>query len=680
MCNNINVKDFSEAGRFKVWPTCKELHIKKRGSKMDLKRMTSEKLIILDQKASKKEDVIKLLIDKLYNENIISSKEEFFNAVMEREAHSPTGLERGVAIPHGKSTIVKRAAFAVARLEKPICDWESVTEGNNVDLIFLLAIPKSEEGSTHLKLLAELSTALMYEDFTTNLHKAKSKNDFIKALDYKKEEVKTQDYDKTILAVTACAAGIAHTYMSAEALEKAGREMGVRVLVEKQGANGIEDRHKKSDIEKANGIIFACDIAVKNIERYSGKDFVKVKVADPLKDAKTLIKKVLENPDGKVEGSISKETSESSGEKKGLLSEMMEAVMTGISYMIPVIVAAGLMMGIAKLWAMGLGEINNLGKLGESSNQLYVFLSNLDKFGGLIFKFIYPVFGAYVAYAIADRPGIVPGLIGGAFAGGLHYTFWGIKGGIPSGFLGALVLGLVAGYLCRFLNAKIKLSKNLQAMKPMFLLPGIAVMVIFILNFYIVDPVFGGLNGWLSHKIASFDTGSTLLLTSIIAACTAFDLGGPVNKAAGAIAMGLAADSIFPLTGRVLSIVIPPIGLGLATVLDRYIVKRRVFDENLRVVGNTSILLGLIAVSEGAIPFMLRNPLITIPINIIGSILGSCIAVSLGAVQWNPLPAIWGWPLVQNLWAYIVGLLVGVIFIALANIFIRFYLIKKKEK
>ncbi|MFR2299421.1 MAG: fructose-specific PTS transporter subunit EIIC [Clostridium paraputrificum] len=646
---------------------------------MDLTKMTNEKLVLLNQKCVTKEEVIKKLIEKLYEEKVITSKEEFFDAVMEREAHSPTGLERGVAIPHGKSNIVKKAAFAVARLEKPITDWESVTEGNQVDLVFLLAIPKAEEGSTHLKLLAELSSALMYEDFTTNIKNAKNSRKLLEALDYKKANNEVKEYNKTVLAVTACAAGIAHTYMSAEALEKAGKEMGVRILVEKQGANGIEDMHKKADIKKADGVIFACDISVKNIERYNGKNFVKVKVAEPLKDAKALIEKVLSNPDGKVEGDV-KETAVENDKQKGILSEMMEAIMTGISYMIPVIVAAGLMMGIAKLWAMGIGQVDNLGTLAESTNQLYVFLHYLDKFGGLIFKFIYPVFAAYVAYSIADRPGLVPGFIGGAFAGGLHFTFWGVQGGIPSGFLGALLLGLVAGYLTRFLNKNIKLNKNLQAMKPMFLLPGIAVLVIFILNFYVVDPVFGGLNGWLSNTIASFDTGSTMVLTSVIAACTAFDLGGPVNKAAGAIAMGLAADAIFPLTGRVLSIIIPPIGLGLATVLDKYIVKRRVFDENLRVVGNTSILLGLIAVSEGAIPFMLKNPLITIPVNIIGAILGSCTAVALGAVQWNPLPAIWGWPLVENLWAYIVGLLVGTLFIALANIFIRFNMLKKQEK
>lgn len=648
---------------------------------MNLANMTGNNLIMLDLNVCTKEEAIKLLIDKLYSEGVVSSKKEFFNTVMERELHSPTGLEKGLAIPHGKCESVNKAAFAVARLNNKISNWESIDENNEVDLIFLLAIPKAEEGSTHLKLLSELSVSLMNEEFYNSLRTAKDSKEFLMNLNSEKKEIKeAQTYTKTVLAITACAAGIAHTYMSAEALEKAGKKMGIKVITEKQGANGIEDRHTKAQIEEADGVIFASDVAVKNMERYQGKQFVKVRVAEPLKNAEKLLTKVLENPDGKVE--VSNEevaVSSDSGAKQGILKEMVEAVMTGISYMIPVIVAAGLMMGIAKLAAMGLGQIDNMDTLTQSGNQLYVLLGYLDKFGGMIFKFIYPIFAAYVAYSIADRPGLVPGFMGGAFAGGLHFTFWGVEGGVPSGFLGALILGLVSGYVTKFLNEKIKLNKNLQAMKPMFLLPGISVLVVFLLNFYLVDPIFGGLNGWLSNVIASFGTGSTIALTAIIAGCTAFDLGGPINKAAGAIAIGLAADSIFPLTGRVLAIVIPPIGLGLATVLDKYIVKRRVFDENLRVVGNTSILLGLIAISEGAIPFMLKNPLITIPINVIGAIIGSTTAVMLGAVQWNPLPAIWGWPLVENLWAYILGLVVGCMFIALSNIFIRFYLIKKEE-
>ncbi|MCU9814331.1 fructose-specific PTS transporter subunit EIIC [Paraclostridium sp. AKS73] len=648
---------------------------------MNLANMTNKNLIMLDLNVCTKEEAIKLLIDKLYSEGVVSSQKEFFNTVMEREAHSPTGLEKGLAIPHGKCESVNKAAFAVARLNNKISDWESIDENNEVDLIFLLAIPKAEEGSTHLKLLSELSVSLMNEEFYNSLRTAKDSKEFLMNLNSEKKESKEdKTYTKTVLAITACAAGIAHTYMSAEALEKAGKKMGIKVITEKQGANGIEDRHTKVQIEEAAGVIFASDVTVKNMERYQGKQFVKVRVAEPLKNAEKLLTKVLENPDGKVEVSNEEVAASSdSGAKQGILKEMVEAVMTGISYMIPVIVAAGLMMGIAKLAAMGLGQIDNMDTLTQSGNQLYALLGYLDKFGGMIFKFIYPIFAAYVAYSIADRPGLVPGFMGGAFAGGLHFTFWGVEGGVPSGFLGALILGLVSGYVTKFLNEKIKLNKNLQAMKPMFLLPGISVLVVFLLNFYLVDPIFGGLNGWLSNVIASFGTGSTIALTAIIAGCTAFDLGGPINKAAGAIAIGLAADSIFPLTGRVLAIVIPPIGLGLATVLDKYIVKRRVFDENLRVVGNTSILLGLIAISEGAIPFMLKNPLITIPINVIGAIIGSTTAVMLGAVQWNPLPAIWGWPLVENLWAYILGLVVGCMFIALANIFIRFYLIKKEE-
>lgn len=649
---------------------------------MNLAKMTNKNLIVLDVSVATKEEAIRLLIDKLYKENIISSKEKFFDTVMEREKHSPTGLERGLAIPHGKCDSVNRSAFAVARLNNKINDWESIDESNEVDLVFLLAIPKSEKETTHLKLLSELSVALMDENFYNDLSISKNADEFLKNLNRSdKEEKDTNKYNKTVLVVTACAAGIAHTYMSAEALEKAGKEMGIKVISEKQGASGIEDRHTKEQIQKADGVIFACDVAVKNIERYQGKSFVKVRVAEPLKHSKNLLNKVLQNPDGKVEVLSNEEAFTSTYEsKQGTLKEMMEAVMTGISYMIPVIVSAGLMMGIAKLTAVAIGQIDNMGTFIESGNAFYELLGYLDMFGGMIFKFIYPIFSAYVAYSIADRPALVPGLIGGAFAGGLHFIFWGVEGGVPSGFIGALILGLVAGYVTRFLNENIKLNKNLQAMKPMFLLPGITMLVIFLLNFYAVDPAFGRVNAFIANIIESFGTASTIALTVVIAACTAFDLGGPVNKAAGAIAIGLAADGVFPLTARVLSIVIPPIGLGLATVLDKIIVKMRVFDDNLRVVGNSSIILGLIAVSEGAIPFMLKNPLITIPINILGAIIGSITAVMLGAIQWNPLPAIWGWPLVENLWEYLVGLITGTLFIALANIFIRFNIIKKQNK
>jgi PTS system fructose-specific IIC component len=258
----------------------------------------------------------------------------------------------------------------------------------------------------------------------------------------------------------------------------------------------------------------------------------------------------------------------------------------------------------------------------------------------------------------------------------LHFTLWAQPGGIPSGFLGALLLGMVAGLLADFLNRHIHLHKHLQAMKPMLIVPGLTVLAIFFLNFYFVDPVFGGINHFFQQFILDHGRSSALTLAVIITSLTAFDLGGPVNKSAGAIAIGLAADHIFPLTARVLGIVIPPIGIGLATVIDRFVVRQRVFDENQRVTGTTSLILGFLAIGEGAIPFMLKNPVITISINILGAIIGSLIAITMGSVQWFPLPAIWGWPLVQNLPAYLAGMTTGVLFVAFANVFVRFYLLR----
>ncbi|WP_085504952.1 fructose-specific PTS transporter subunit EIIC [Thalassobacillus devorans] len=653
---------------------------------MELNHMTEKSLIRYDVKETTKEKVIWTLVESLYEQGYITSKDEYFETVLAREKVSATGMEAGLAIPHGKSSAVKKAGFAVARLSNPIDDWESIDPNNKVELVFLLAIPEGEAGSTHLNLLAELSTRLMDKEYYSRLMAAENSEQFIAALDQVsvKEKEDKDTYEKTILAVTACAAGIAHTYMAAEALEQAGKEKGIRVLTEKQGANGLEDEHTATMIQEADAVIFATDISPKGKERFQGLPYIQVRVAEPLGKGDELIDRVLNNPDGIVSAENDTESARGSenqpaNKKTGVLAEMGQAILTGISYMIPVIVAAGLMMGIAKLGAVPFGLVNEINDISYAThdNELFVILHHLDKFGFMIFQFMYPIFAAFTAYALADRVGIVSGFIGGLFAAGIHYRFWGIEEGIPSGFFGALILGLSAGYIARFLNQKIKLNKNFQAMKPMLIIPAISVLSIFLLNFYIVDPVFGGLNVLLRNTIEASQESGEIVLSTIIAAATAFDLGGPINKAAGAIAIGLAADEIFPLTARVLAIVIPPIGLGLATVLDKYVVGRRVFDANLRVTGNTSILLGFIAISEGAIPFMLRNPIITIPINIIGAILGAVTAVLLGAVQWLPLPAFWGWPLVENIWAYLIGLLVGTLFIALANIFIRHMLIKR---
>ncbi|MCK1993816.1 PTS transporter subunit EIIA [Peribacillus muralis] len=647
---------------------------------MELNKMTNQDLVFLDRNWNTKEEVLDHLIDALDKQGFISDKKAYKQAVLEREQISATGMEAGLAIPHGKSTAVKQAAVAFARVNDHIDDWESIDPTNQVKYIFLLAIPQSEAASTHLQLLAELSKRLMDQQYYKKLINSKDEVEFLKALE--NGLVMNNDsieYSRKIVAITACAAGIAHTYMAAEALEKAGRELGIQVTVEKQGANGIEDRITTEELNDAVAVIFATDIAAKEKNRFNGLPYIQRRVAEPLRNATKMIEQALTEPDGIVqEGGGEAKTSKG---KQSFLSLLYQGILTGISYMIPIIVAAGLMIGIGQLGASAFGLEKEIGdvKYATDTNQIIMALHFLGLFGSMIMKFMYPVFTAYLAYTIADRPGLAPGFIGGAFAAGLHYSLWGVDGGIPSGFFGALILGIIAGFVAKFLNEKIYLHKNLQAMKPMFIIPGVTVLVIFILNFYIIDPVFGALNSGLQQLIINNQGSGTLLLAVIIACLTAFDLGGPVNKAAGAISIGLAADHIFPLTARELAIVIPPIGIGLATILDKYIVKRRVFDENLRVIGTTSLILGFIAIGEGAIPFMLANPIITISINLIGASLGTVTAIILGAVQWYPLPAVWGWPLVENFWAYGVGIIVGVLFIALANIFVRFALIKRKE-
>lgn len=645
---------------------------------MRLSRVTTEKLIFLDKPWQSRREIIDALCQHLYEEGAVGDKAVFKDAVWQREQLSETGFEQGIAIPHGKSSTVKRPAFAAVRLTQPVDDWPTMDNEDKVSMVFLLAVPDGDDEG-HLRMLSSLSLALMDENNVAALREATTVEDFLAQLDASeptKEKAVINDSGKSIVVITSCSAGIAHTYMAAEALEKAGAAKGIRVFSEKQGASGIEDELTAEQIEQSLGVIFAATLPPKGRERFTGKPFVSTSVSEPLKDAPGLIERMVHHPDGIV-ADTGETAAATSGGSQSFGAKLYQAVSCGISYMIPVIVAAGLMMGIGQLTASMLG-VTTLGdaRYDNDPNTLLQICHYLMLYGNMIMKFMYPVFAAYMAYSIADRPGLVPGFIGGAFAGGLHYTLWAQTGGIPSGFLGALLLGMVAGLVAEYLNRHIHLHKHLQAMKPMLIVPGLTVLVIFFLNFYFVDPVFGSINHFFQQFILAHGTSSALTLAVIITSLTAFDLGGPVNKSAGAIAIGLAADHIFPLTARVLGIVIPPIGIGLATVIDRFVVRQRVFDENQRVTGTTSLILGFLAIGEGAIPFMLKNPVITISINMIGAIIGSLIAITFGSVQWFPLPAIWGWPLVQNLPAYLAGMTTGVLFIAFANVFVRFYLIK----
>ena len=657
---------------------------------MKLSKMTSNNIILFNKSFNTKEELLRGMIKKLVEEKIVTDGEMFFKDVMKREAISPTGINKGLAIPHGKSKSVKRPVLAIAKLTNSIEGWESIEEDNKVSLVFLLAIPENEGNTTHLELLSELSTRLLDEEYINKLKNSKSKEEFIKnfngGYNIEKNEVSSIPTKRKIVAITACATGIAHTYLAAEFLEKTGREMGVEVIVERQGANGLENEITKEQIRQADAVIIATDVAPKKLERFKGLPYVKTRVAEPLKNSRKIIQRALDNPDGKVDELITGDdtTSSSNKGKNKKSSELFQAIMTGVSYMIPVLVAGGLMIGISKIGALIYGGNNLVDAIGNTiyatdSSGLLVFLHYIGKFGSLIMKFMYPVFSAYVAYSLADKIGLVPGFVGGAFAGGLHFTFWGIENGSPSGFFGALILGLVAGYLSRYVNRKIKLGKDFQALKPMLIIPVISLLSIFVLNFYFIDPIFGSLNIWMFNIIAQ-NTSSKYLISSLIAGATAFDLGGPINKAAHTIAYTLNDEGVLSFTSAMIGVYVPAIGLGLATIIDKIIVKRRVFDESIMVNGKTSFILGFLGISEGAIPFAIQNPLITIPINMIGSILAAITATYLNGDLWYIIGGFWGWPLMDSVSGFLIALAVGVGFVSITNVLVRNYVLTRNEK
>ncbi|MDB2151974.1 PTS 2-O-a-mannosyl-D-glycerate transporter subunit IIABC [Clostridium butyricum] len=574
---------------------------------MDLKNLTNENLITIDLDLNKKEDVIKYLVKQLYDEGKLSSEKDFYNAVLDREALSPTGFEAGLAVPHGKSNAVKEAAFAVAKLKRPISEWESVDENNKVELVFLLAIPTSEAGSTHIELLAELMTRISNEEYKKSLENSKDKHEFYKRLDMtiKEDDINVDKFEKTIVAVTACPAGIAHTYMAAEALVKAGKEMGVRVLVEKQGANGIENRHTNENLKNADAAIFAVDVAVKEVERFGHLPVYKTKVAAPLRDAKAIIKKALKQAEGHQKGTFNE--IEEIEEKVSFGNEAKKAILTGISHIVPLIVAGGMIAAFATLIAQGFG-------LQDVFNAENSWLWMYRKLGSnLLGTLMVPVLSAYMAYSISDKPALGPG-----FAAGVAANM------INGGFLAGMAGGFIAGYTIKMLKRYIPSKGTLAGFISFWVYPVLGTLIVGTLMFFVVGKPVTALNQGLISWLGSMAGTNAALFGAILGIMVSFDLGGPVNKAAYAFCIGAMAEGIIIPYAVFASVkMVSAFGVTFATLLFK-----KYFNEEEQEVGKSTWLLGLAGITEGAIPFMIADPLRVIPSLCIGSaITGSIVSV-----------------------------------------------------
>ena len=635
---------------------------------MNFKSLVNENLVLLNLDLDDKKDIIKVLVDKLYDNNRITSKEDFYKTVMEREDSSPTGLEEGLAIPHGKNECVREASIAIARLKNPISTWESVDEDNKVNLVFLIAIPKKEAGSSHIEILSKLTTSFMKEGFIQKLQSAQTTEELLNivySIGEKAESSNNEDvyFDKkpTVLAITACPTGIAHTYLAAEALEKAAKELEVNIFVEKQGARGIEGRLSKDLIDKADVVIFATDVSVKEKERFIGKKYIQTKVAAPIKKGKDVLLQALNSPDGVVEASQIK-AENTSDEKEGSdklfsVQEIKRACLTGISYMLPLVVAGAVIMGLSRIGA-SFFEIGNIwdSSYAESSESLVRLLHTLDKLGGKTLSLMLPFIGGYVAFAIGDKVAIAPGFVGGLLAADSN-----------SGFLGALVAGILAGYSTKIIIKKVKLPAFASGVTSIFIAPICAVLITGLSIIYVIGDPVATLNKALEVWLMGLDGSNRLILAAIIGGMMGADLGGPINKAALTTALALVASGItVPNTAAMIGIVVPPLGLGLATILSK-----KKYSLALQEAGKSAILMGLVGVTEGAIPFAIESPIKVISSTILGSALAAALAVYLGANNPLPISGFYGWFAVQNWPIYILSIFIGSLFIAVMNISLR---------
>ncbi|HID3220711.1 TPA: PTS 2-O-a-mannosyl-D-glycerate transporter subunit IIABC [Enterobacter cloacae] len=573
---------------------------------MNLTTLTDPCAVCVQAQFSRRDEAIRQLAMRLEALGKITDAEAFLVDVFQRESLGPTALGEGLAVPHGKSATVKEAAFAVATLCEPL-EWEGVDGPEEVTLIFLLAIPPAEAGSTHIEVLTALTSRLADDDLRARVMAATTAEGVLTALDAAPGEQADaiQESAPTIVCVTACPAGIAHTYMTAEYLEKAGRRMGVNVVVEKQGANGIEGRLTSQQLQEARACIFAAEVAIKESERFAGIPTVSVPVAEPLRHAEALIERALalKPADAARHATVDTET------KKSVKTELKQALLSGISFAVPLIVAGGTVLAVSVLLAQILG----LQHLFDQENSWLWMYRKLG--GGMLGMLMVPVLAAYTAYSLADKPALTPG-----FAAGLAANM------IGSGFLGAIAGGLIAGYLMRWVKNHIRLSSRFNGFLTFYLYPVIGVLGAGSLMLFVIGEPVAWINNALTAWLNGLSGANALLLGAILGFMCSFDLGGPVNKASYAFCLGAMANGVYGPYAIFASVKM----VSAFTVTASTMLAPRLFKPFEIETGKSTWLLGLAGITEGAIPMAIEDPLRVIGSFVLGSMVTGAIVGAIG--------------------------------------------------
>ncbi|HAH7125184.1 TPA: PTS 2-O-a-mannosyl-D-glycerate transporter subunit IIABC [Escherichia coli] len=575
---------------------------------MNLTTLTHRDALCLNARFTSREEAIHALTQRLAALGKISITEQFLEEVYRRESLGPTALGEGLAVPHGKTAAVKEAAFAVATLSEPL-QWEGVDGPEAVDLVVLLAIPPNEAGTTHMQLLTALTTRLADDEIRARIQSATTPDELLSALDDKGGTQPSASFSNapTIVCVTACPAGIAHTYMAAEYLEKAGRKLGVNVYVEKQGANGIEGRLTADQLNSATACIFAAEVAIKESERFNGIPALSVPVAEPIRHAEALIQQALTLKRSDETRTVQQDTQP----VKSVKTELKQALLSGISFAVPLIVAGGTVLAVAVL----LSQIFGLQDLFNEENSWLWMYRKLG--GGLLGILMVPVLAAYTAYSLADKPALAPG-----FAAGLAANM------IGSGFLGAVVGGLIVGYLMRWVKNHLRLSSKFNGFLTFYLYPVLGTLGAGSLMLFVVGEPVAWINNSLTAWLNGLSGSNALLLGAILGFMCSFDLGGPVNKAAYAFCLGAMANGVYGPYAIFASVKM----VSAFTVTASTMLAPRLFKEFEIETGKSTWLLGLAGITEGAIPMAIEDPLRVIGSFVLGSMVTGAIvgAMNIG--------------------------------------------------
>ncbi|MFI1304735.1 fructose-specific PTS transporter subunit EIIC [Streptomyces sioyaensis] len=620
-----------------------------------MSELITAELVDLDLSAETKDAAARALAERMVAAGRVTDLAGFLADVAAREAQMPTGLDGGIGIPHCRSTHVTEPTLAFGRSAAGI---DFGAPDGPADLIFLIAAPAGGDAD-HLSILSTLARQLMDETFTDALRSATAPERTAALLrgdeapgEPAQERTEAEPAAETapfrIVAVTSCPTGIAHTYMAAESLEKAGKAAGVEVVVETQGSAGFQ-RLDPQVVAAADGVIFAHDVEVRDKERFTGKPTVDVGVKAGIGRAAELIAEVRRKAAHGEAGAPARAAApmdKDAGPGDGFATRLRKWLMTGVSYMVPFVAAGGLLIALA--FAIGGYTINKAPSVADHFvwTESTSWAALLFQIGGVAFGFLVPVLAGFIAYGMADRPGLVPGFVGGAIA----LT-------VNAGFLGGLIAGLLAGAVVTAIQ-RVRIPAPLRGIMPVVVIPLLSSVVVGLLMFLVIGKPIAALQKGLTDWLSGLTGANAVILGALLGLMMAFDLGGPLNKVAYAFAVGGLATpnegSLKVMAAVMAAGMVPPLAMALATT-----VRGRLFTKAERENGKAAWVLGASFITEGAIPFAAADPLRVIPSAMAGGAVTGALSMAFGCTLRAPHGGIFVVPLIGQPFLYLLAVAVG---------------------